>query len=87
MEPAKPYGNYREGVFRLKRATVIVTIDAGKWHLSISCLANLPSYNEMKAARYKFIPDEFYMAEIFPPKAEFVNLHPYTRHLWQISPE
>ena len=66
------------------RCAVIVTIDEGSWHLSISTKSALPTYTEMKQARYKFLPDEIYMAEIFPPKAEFVNAHEYCRHLWQI---
>lgn len=78
MEP-KP------GIFRLGRCQVIVTIDDGAWHLSISTPGALPSYKEMKDARYRFCPDNIYMAEIFPPSAEFVNLMPYCRHLYQIN--
>ena len=74
----------KEGMFQFGRCRVLVTIDEGAWHLSISTKDALPSYKEMKIARYKYCPDDIYMAEIFPPSSEFVNLHPYTRHLWQI---
>lgn len=71
--------------FRMGRCLVFVSIDGGNYHLSISTPDKLPSYEEMKEARYKFCPDEIYMAEIFPPKSEFINVHPYCRHLWQID--
>ena len=75
---------YQQGYFAMGRCFVIVTKDAGKWHLSISCANDDPTYNEIKAARYQFIPDNVYMAQIFPPRAEFVNLHPHCFHLWEI---
>ena len=65
----------------------IISIDDGKWHLSISKANEIPSYDEIKEARYKFIPDDVTMAQIFPPKKEFVNLHPYCHHLWEIKTE
>ena len=79
--------DYKPGTFRFGRCNVIVSIDDNEWHLSIVVRHSivLPSYKEMKEARYKYIPDDIYMAEVFPPKAEFVNLHPYTRHLWQVD--
>ncbi len=66
------------------------------WHLSIahvskvldcagqSVLARLPSWEEIKEARYKFCPDNLCMAMILPPKSEYVNLHPTTMHLYEI---
>lgn len=64
------------------------------WHLSIShgstrilnplggaAPGRLPTWEEIKDARYHFVPDEAYMAMILPPKAEYVNLHPTTMHL------
>ena len=75
----------KPGIHQFGRCKVIVTIDNGEWHLSISTAKALPSYKEMKFARYRYCPDKIYMAEIFPPKKEFCNLHPYCRHLWQID--
>ena len=69
------------------RCAIIVSMDNGAWHLSISTRSAMPSYKELKAARYKYCPDDVYMAEIFPPKEEFVNLHQFTRHLFQINIE
>lgn len=72
-----------EGVFRLGKCTVIVSKDAGLWHLSISRKDKLPSYDELKTARYQFMPDIKYVVQIFPPKQDFVNEHPFCLHLWQ----
>lgn len=74
----------KPGIYTLGSCRIIVTIDAGKWHLSISHPNRLPNYNELKEARYKFLPDNIYAAQIFPPKSEFINLHPNCLHLWQI---
>ncbi len=74
----------KEGSFKMGRCIVIVSKDNGKWHLSISCKNNQPSYKEIKEARYRFLPDDITVAQIFPPKSEFVNLHPYCHHLWEI---
>lgn len=71
------------------RCTIIITrepIDGVPvWHLSISTPNASPSYKEIKQARYHYLPDNLDMAQIFPPKAEFVNLHPFCHHLWEIS--
>lgn len=61
------------------------------WHLSISHKRNrndpgrIPTWQEIKEARYAFCPDGVYMAMILPPKQEFVNLHPTTMHLHEIE--
>ena len=70
------------------------------WHLSMSHPSNtilspigslapsrLPTWDEIKDARYKFCPDSSYMAMILPPKAEFINLHPTTMHLYEVEGE
>ncbi len=62
---------------------VIVTKDAGLYHLSISRKDRLPSYDELKSARYQFLPDVPYMVQIFPPEEDFVNLHDFCLHLWE----
>jgi hypothetical protein len=77
--------DFEEGTFDFGRCTVMVSIDNGKWHLSISTPSAAPCYKEIKAARYKFIPDNIFMAQIFPPKADFVNVHPFCFHLFQIE--
>lgn len=64
---------------------IIVTRDNGLWHLSMSCRDRLPTYDELKAARYKYLAGCRYVAQIFPPPEEFVNVHPYCIHLWELG--
>ena len=64
---------------------VIVGQEPEKWHLSISHTNRLPVWSEIKEARYEFVPDKVTMAMILPPKAEYVNLHPTTMHLYEID--
>jgi len=75
----------KPGTYRMGRCNIIVAIEAGLWHLSISTKYAQPSYKEIKEARYRFVPDNVTMAQIFPSKKEWVNVHPYCHHLWQIK--
>lgn len=79
----KDYGN-QCNQYHLGECLVLVSIDAGRYHLSISHQTRQPTYDEVKEARYKFLPDNVHMAMIFPPKSEFVNIHNFCFHLWQI---
>ena len=54
-------------------------------HISISCKERLPSYNEIKKARYELCKEVENMAQIFPKLDEYVNLHEFTLHLWEIK--
>ena len=68
------------------------------WHISVShrtrivdpdtkrpMPGRLPTWDEMKEARYRFAPDNVTMAMLLPPKALYVNVHPTTLHLWQVA--
>lgn len=65
------------------------------WHLSIShgldsqlmnrrIPGRIPTWDEIKEARYKFIPNDVNMAIMFPPKEHYINVHKTTIHLWEI---
>lgn len=75
----------KQGVFREKELLVIVSIDAGFWHLSVSHPKRYPSFDEIRDVRYKYLPNNITVAMLFPPKEEYVNLHPNCFHLWQIK--
>lgn len=63
-----------------------------RWHLSISHRTNgpnpqpgrYPTWDEIKDARYRFMPSGIYVAQILPPPDEFVSVHDTTFHLWEI---
>jgi len=73
-------------VFRRGSLTAAVSIENGLYHISISHPTRLPKYEELKSSRYKLVPDNIYMAQIFPPSKDFVNKHKYCLHLWQFHP-
>lgn len=56
------------------------------WHISVSRKDRYPTWDEIKAARYDLLPDDLTMAQMLPPKAEYVNVHPNTFHLHEIRP-
>ena len=65
---------------------VLVTNDPGiGLHLSISHRNRYPTWDEIKQAREKFLPDALTFAILFPPKAEYVNMHPNCFHLYQVT--
>ena len=58
-----------------------------RWHISVSCADRYPTWEEIKAARYVLVPDAVFMAQILPPRADYVNMHPNTFHLHEIPEE
>jgi hypothetical protein len=78
-------GKYKTGTYKMGRCSVTVEIHDGLWHLSISTPDYCsPSYNEVKAARYKYIPDDVVMADLYPSKNLLGNVKYNEKHLWEI---
>ena len=83
---AKPKPGERLGAFNGPNGLhVIVTVDDGRWHLSISHEERYPTWDEIRDARYEFIPDEAHMVMVLPPKSEYVNVHSNCFQLWEIK--
>lgn len=74
-------------IFAWRGMRVIRSVEDGKLHVSFSYARRLPDWNDIKRVRYEFTPDRLYMAIILPPSSQYVNLHNFTHHLWEISPE
>ena len=66
-----------------KNIKIIVSNQDG-WHLAVVGKNRMPTFNEVKKARYKYIPDNVCMSMLFPPKKDYVNIHRYCLHLFQI---
>lgn len=66
---------------------VIVAQEMGLWHMSISCKKRLPTWEELRDARYKYLPADITVAMLLPPKEEWVNAHSFCFHLWEITKE
>lgn len=62
---------------------VLVSKDAGRWHLSVSRNDRLPSWLELVECRYRFVPDEVYMVQCLPPRDFWVNEHEFCLHLFE----
>ena len=43
------------------------------WHLSISCSDRYPTWDEIKEARYRLLPNHLTFVMFLPPKEEYVN--------------
>lgn len=71
--------------WKLGQCTVFAGIENGKWHLSISHPNRYPQWDEIKEARYRFVPDRAMMVMILPPRSEYVNIHPNCFHLHEID--
>lgn len=56
-----------------------------RWHLSIAHKSRYPTWDEIKEARYRLVPDEVTMAMILPPSDGYVNLHNNCFHLYEID--
>lgn len=75
----------KQGIFKDGEYSIIVSIDAGYWHMSVSHPTRYPYWNDLVNFRYKYLPNEIMVAQLFPPKEEYVNVHPNCFHLWQIK--
>lgn len=71
--------------YRMGECFVMVGKESAGWHLSISCADRYPTWDEVAHARYKLIPNSATMAMILPPREEYVNVHDYCLHIWQID--
>ena len=56
-----------------------------RWHMSIAHRKRLPTWWEVRDARYELIPNEITMVMILPPQEEYVNAHEHCFHLFQLE--
>ena len=63
---------------------VLVSKQRVGWHLSVSHPRRLPTWEEMRDARYALIPDEAVMALLMPPRDEYVNVHEFCLQAYEI---
>jgi len=80
------------GAFRLQgpcgAALVIMANDAwegshGWEHVSVSNRHRTPNWQEMCFVKDLFWNDEDWVVQFHPARSQYVNLHPYTLHLWR----
>jgi hypothetical protein len=88
-----PRGEF--GDFTVQVGEETAGLPAPRWHLSISHRTNehppkpgrYPTWDEIKDARYRFMPGDIYVAQILPPADDYVSVMDTCFHLWQIPEE
>jgi hypothetical protein len=57
------------------------------WHLSISRPNRHPSWDDIKAARYRLLPLDLTFAIILPPPDQYTNVEAqdHVFHLWEVE--
>ena len=79
--------------FSLGQATIFVDrepagIDGAMlWHLSISRPNRHPSWDDLKAARYRLLPLDLTFGVLLPPPDEYVNVaaQDHVFHVWEVE--
>lgn len=64
----------------------VILADGGGWrHLSVTNAQKhqLPSWEVMCRMKELFFDDEAWVVQFHPPRAAYVNDHPYVLHLWE----
>jgi hypothetical protein len=83
------WGNEREGVFDVPcghmsgHLKVIASNDGGWDHVSASLPDRCPTWDEMNMLKDLFFMPHELVVQFHPPKAMYINHHPYTLHLWR----
>ncbi|HAO11366.1 MAG TPA: hypothetical protein DCQ51_09400 [Planktothrix sp. UBA8407] len=58
--------------------------DGKNWiHLSISRRKSYPTWDEQVHIKELFLGKESKAIQVFPPRSQWVNDHPYCLHLWE----
>ena len=57
------------------------------WHLSIAHPSRHPTWDEIKVARYRLLPDDRTFGLLLPPRASYVNVQTqdHVFHLWETT--
>lgn len=81
MATSRHDGN--NGAFAIGPLRVIVSDGAGWDHVSVSRADHCPSWEEMCRVKGLFFSELECVWEYHPPRAVYINDHPFTLHLWR----
>ncbi len=59
------------------------TMSDGWEHVSVSTRRRTPNWTEMSFVKDLFWSDDECVVQFHPPKADYINNHPYCLHLWR----
>lgn len=80
------YGNNGAFILGLLHKQILFAIasDGEGWeHVSVSRKDRCPTWEEMCQAKDMFWGPEDCVIQFHPPKADYVNCHPFCLHLWR----
>ena len=63
--------------------TVVASDGAGWEHVSVSTSIRTPTWSEMCKIKDLFWGDECCVLQFHPPRADYINNHPFCLHLWR----
>jgi hypothetical protein len=63
---------------------VMVSEELGVMHLSVSHPRRYPTWDEIRDLRYELLPNDRTFAILFPPKEQYVNVHPNCFHIHEV---
>lgn len=70
-------------VIKPRGLTVLFSAGMGWEHVSVSRRSRLPTYEDLDEIRREFWGPKDTVMQLFVPKADHVNAHPYCLHLWR----
>lgn len=72
--------------YRMGTCTIIVSHnEGGCWQLSIAHPRRLPTWDEVKRARYELLSHEIDMAMLLPRPEEYINVHEFCLQMIEVS--
>ena len=81
-------GDEHNGAFNLKLKGsnlpfMVIASDGDGWdHVSVSTANRVPRWQEMNEIKEMFFEPEEVVFQLHPAKSNYINIHPYTVHLW-----
>lgn len=66
-----------------RKLSIIFSCNEGWEHVSVSLPNRCPTWAEMCLVKELFWEDDEAVMQLHPPKADYVNCHPYCLHLWR----
>lgn len=85
---AQPEGVRALMAWKMGDCQVVRFRDSDGLHMAISCDQRMPTWDEIKTARYRLLPDDATFALLLPPRAEYIDhpLRPNVVELTEINP-
>jgi hypothetical protein len=81
----RPPGYRYEAYLMNNEVKILISNDADRLHMSVSCQNRLPTWQEVHDARYELLPLGKHFVMALPPPQFYVNTCKYCFHLWEVK--